>query len=123
MAKTTKTTQTSKAAETRAVAEKAAAEKRAAIRQSGLYGRMSKAVEAAIAEAAKDGRDGIALPAVKVPGELGSPDSTVGDLVVGCDRPRSVVDALAEDLEAQGYEVLRLLGCPIAVAWPKSAAE
>ena len=51
MAKTTKTTQTNKAAETRAAAEKALAEKRKAVRDTALYGKIKGAVDKAIEEA------------------------------------------------------------------------
>ena len=48
MAKTTKTTQTNKAAETRAAAEKALAEKRKTVRDTALYGKIKDAIELAL---------------------------------------------------------------------------
>ena len=123
MAKTTKTTQTSKAAETRAAAEKAIAEKRKAVRGTALYGKIKGAVDKAIEEAASEGASGIVFPEAKIPGELGSPSSTVGEAIAGCENPALVAETLVEDLESEGYKILRLFGCPIAVAWPKPDAE
>ena len=70
MAKTTKTTQTNKAAETRAAAEKALTEKRKAIRDTALYGKIKSAIDKAIEEAASEGAFEIAIPNVKIPAEL-----------------------------------------------------
>lgn len=123
MAKTTKTTQTSKAAETRAVAEKALAEKRKAVRGTALYGKFKDAVDKAIEKAASEGSSGVLLPEAKIPGELGSPDVSVAKALVGCEDPVLVTETLVEDLESEGYKILRLLGCPLAVAWPKPDAE
>ena len=123
MAKTTKTTQTSKAAETRSVAEKAIAEKRKAVRGTALYGKIKDAVGKAIEKAAAEGAEGVMFPEAKIPGELGSPDVPVAKALVECENPLLVTETLVEDLEADGYKVLRLFGCPIAVAWPKPDAE
>ena len=123
MAKTTKTTQTNKAAETRAVAEKAIAEKRKAVRDTALYGKIKSAVDKAIEEAASEGASGIVFPEAKIPGELGSPDVPVGLAIAECGHPALVAETLVEDLEADGYKVLRLFGAPVAVAWPKPDAE
>jgi len=123
MAKTTKTTQTNKAAETRAVAEKAIAEKRKAVRGAALYGKIKGAVDKAIEEAASEGSSGIVFPEAKIPGELGSPDITVAKALVECEDPLLVTETLVEDLESEGYKILRLFGCPIAVAWPKPDVE
>ena len=123
MTKTTKTTQTSKAAETRAVAEKAFAEKRKAVRGTTLYGKVKDAVDKAIEKAASEGASGIVIPTVEIPGELGSPSSMVGNVIAECESPALVAETLVEDLEADGYKVLRLFGAPIAVAWPKPDAE
>lgn len=123
MAKTTKTTQTNKAAETRAAAEKAIAEKRKAVRGTALYGKIKGAVDKAIEEAASEGASGIVFPEAKIPGELGSPDVTVAKALVECENPVLVTETLVEDLESEGYKILRLFGCPIAVAWPKPDAE
>lgn len=123
MTKTTKTTQTNKAAETRAVAEKAIAEKRKAVRGTALYGKVKDAVDKAIEKAASEGASGIVIPTVEIPGELGSPSSMVGNVIVECESPALVAETLVEDLEADGYKVLRLFGAPIAVAWPKPDAE
>ena len=73
MAKTTKATQTNKAAETRAAAEKALAEQRKTVRDTALYGKIKDAIGKAIEKAASEGASGIAIPAAKIPGELGSP--------------------------------------------------
>lgn len=123
MAKTTKTTQTSKAAETRAVAEKAIAEKRKAVRGTALYGKIKDAVDKAIEKAASEGASGIVIPTAEIPGELGSPSSAVGEAIAECESPALVAETLVEDLEADGYKVLRLLGVPMAVAWPEPDAE
>jgi len=123
MAKTTKTTQTNKAAETRAAAEKAIAEKRKAVRGAALYGKIKDAVDKAIEKAASEGAFGIVFPEAKIPGELGSPDVPVAKALVECENPVLVTETLVEDLESEGYKVLRLLGVPIAVAWPKPDAE
>ena len=69
MAKTTKTTQTNKAAETRAAAEKALAEKRKAVRGTALYGKIKSAVDKAIEEAASEGASGITIPDTKIAGD------------------------------------------------------
>ena len=123
MAKTTKTTQTNKAAETRATAEKAIAEKRKAVRDTALYGKIKSAVDKAIEEAASEGGSEIVIPTVEIPSELGSPSSMVGKVIAECESPVLVAETLVEDLEADGYKVLRLFGAPIAVAWPKPDAE
>ena len=123
MTKTTKTTQTNKAAETRAAAEKAIAEKRKAVRGAALYGKIKDAVDKAIEEAASEGASGIVFPEAKIPGELGSPDVTVAKALVECENPVLVTETLVEDLESEGYKILRLFGCPVAVAWPKPDAE
>lgn len=123
MAKTTKTTQTNKAAETRAAAEKAIAEKRKAVRGTALYGKIKGAVDKAIEEAASEGASGIVFPEAKIPGELGSPDVPVAKALVECENPVLVTETLVEDLESEGYKILRLFGCPVAVAWPKPDAE
>ena len=123
MAKTTKTTQTNKAAETRAAAEKALAEKRKAVRDTALYGKIKSAVDKAIEEAASEGASGIVIPEAKIPGELGSPDIPVGMAIGECEHPVLVTETLVADLESEGYKILRLLGVPVAVAWPKPDAE
>lgn len=123
MAKTTKTTQTNKAAETRAAAEKALAEKRKAVRGTELYGKIKDAVGKAIEKAASEGSSGVLLPEAVIPGELGSPDVPVTSAIVKCENPVLVAETLAEDLESEGYKIVRLLGCPLAVAWPKPDAE
>ena len=123
MAKTTKTTQTNKAAETRATAEKAIAEKRKAVRDTALYGKIKDAIDKAIEKAASEGASGIVIPEAKIPGELGSPDVPVGLAIAECEHPALVADTLVEDLESEGYKALRLFGAPIAVAWPKPDAE
>ena len=123
MAKTTKTTQTNKAAETRATAEKAIAEKRKAVRDTALYGKIKDAVDKAIEKAASEGASGIVIPDAKIPGELGSPDVPVGLAIVECEHPALVADTLVEDLESEGYKALRLFGVPVAIAWPKPDAE
>ena len=123
MAKTTKTTQTNKAAETRATAEKAIAEKRKAVRDTALYGKIKDAIDKAIEKAASEGASGIVIPDAKIPGELGSPDVPVGLAIAECEHPALVADTLVEDLESEGYKALRLFGVPVAVAWPKPDAE
>lgn len=123
MAKTTKTTQTNKAAATRAAAEKAIAEKRKAVRGTALYGKIKDAVDKAIEKAASEGASGTVFPDAKIPGELGSPDVPIAKAIVACENPVLVTETLVEDLESEGYKVLRLFGCPIAVAWPKPDAE
>jgi len=123
MAKTTKTTQTSKAAETRAAAEKAIAEKRKAVRGTALYGKIKDAVDKSIEKAASEGAEGVVFPRAEIPGELGSPSSTVGEAIAECENPALVAETLVEDLESEGYKVLRLLGVPVAVAWPGPDAE
>lgn len=125
--KMTKTTKADKAATkadlTREAAAKAVAEMRKSVRGTALYGKIKDAVGKAIEGAAAEGLDGLPIPVAKIPGELGSPDSTVGEAICACENPRLVADTLAEDLESDGYKVLRLFGCPIAVAWPKPDAE
>ena len=123
MAKTTKTTQTNKAAETRATAEKAIAEKRKAVRDTALYGKIKDAIDKAIEKAASEGASGIVIPEAKIPGELGSPDVPVGLAIAECEHPALVADTLVEDLESEGYKALRLFGVPVAIAWPKLDAE
>lgn len=126
MTKTTKNdknTQTSKATETRAAAEKAIAEKRKAVKDTALYGKIKSAVDKAIEEAASEGASGTVFLKAKIPGELGSPDVAVGAAIAECEHPALVAETLVEDLESEGYKVLRLFGCPIAVAWPKPDAE
>ena len=112
MAKTTKTTQTNKAAETRK-----------AVRGTALYGKIKSAVDKAIEEAASEGASGITIPDAKIAGELGSPDVPVGLAIAECEHPALVSETLVEDLESEGYEILRLFGVPVAVAWPKPDAE
>ena len=123
MAKTTKTTQTNKAAETRAAAEKALAEKRKTVRDTALYGKIKDAIDKAIEKAASEGASGIAIPAAKIPGELGSPDIPVGMAIGECEHPVLVAETLVEDLESEGYKILRQFGVPVAVTWPKPDAE
>ena len=123
MAKTIKTTQTNKAAETRAAAEKALAEKRKTVRDTALYGKIKDAIGKAIEKAASEGASGIAIPTAKIPGELGSPDIPVGMAIGECEHPALVTETLVEDLESEGYKILRLFGVPVAVAWPKPDAE
>ena len=123
MAKTTKTTQTNKAAETRAAAEKALAEKRKAVRGTALYGKIKSAVDKAIEEAASEGASGITIPDTKIPGELGSPDTPIIKALAECEDPALVTETLVADLESEGYKILRLIGMPVAVAWPKRDAE
>lgn len=123
MTKTTKNTQTNKAVETRAAAEKALTEKRKAVKDTALYGKIKNAVDKAIEEAASEGASGTVLLNAKIPGELGSPDVDVGTVIAECESPVLVAETLVEDLEADGYKVLRLFGVPIAVAWPKPDAE
>lgn len=123
MAKTTKTTQTNKAAETRAAAEKALAEKRKAVRDTALYGKIKSAVDKAIEEAASEGASGIVIPEAKIAGELGSPDTPIVKVLAECENPALVTETLVADLESEGYKILRLFGVPVAVAWPKPDAE
>ena len=124
MAKTTKTTQTNKAAEMRATAEKALAEKRKAIRSTMLYSKIKDAVDKAIEKAASEGAFEIMIPNVKIPGELGSPDVSVSMTIAECEHPKLVGETLVEDLELDGYKVIfRLFGMPMIVTWSKSAAK
>ena len=127
MTKTTKndknTNAQNKAAETRALAEKALAEKRKAIKDTTLYGKIKSAVDKAIEEAASEGASETVFLKAKIPGELGSPDVDVDTVIAGCEHPALVAETLVEDLESEGYKVLRMFGCPIAVAWPKPDAE
>ena len=126
MTKTTKNdknTQTNKAAEMCAAAEKALSEKRKAVKDTALYGKIKSAVDKAIEEAASEGASGTVFLKAKIPGELGSPDVDVGTVIAGCEHPALVAETLVEDLESEGYKVLRMFGCPIAVAWPKPDAE
>ena len=126
MTKTTKNdknTQTNKAAETRAIAEKALAEKRKAVKDTALYGKIKAAVDKEIEKAASEGASGIAIPAAKIPGELGSPDIPVGMVIGECEHPALVAETLVEDLESEGYKILRLFGVPVAVTWLKPDAE
>lgn len=121
--KNNKNTQTNKAAEMCAAAEKALSEKRKAIKDTALYGKIKSAVDKAIEEAASEGASGTVFLKAKIPGELGSPDVDVGTVIAGCEHPALVAETLVEDLESEGYKVLRMFGCPIAVAWPKPDAE
>ena len=126
MTKTTKNdknTQTNKAAETRAIAEKALAEKRKAVNDSALYCSIKSAVDKTIEKAASEGAVGIALLEVKIPGELGSPDTPIIKTIAECEDPAIVTETLAADLESEGYKILRLIGMPVAVVWPKPDAE
>lgn len=124
MTKTTKTTQTNKAAEMRAAAEKALAEKRKSIRSTTLYSKIKSAVDKAIEEAASEGAFEIAILNVKIPGELGSPDVLVGMTIAECEHPALVAETLVEDLESEGYKILRQFGVlPVAVTWSKPDAE
>ena len=127
MTKTTKndknTNAQNKAAETRAIAEKALAEKRKAVNDSALYCSIKSAVDKAIEKAASEGASGTALLEVKIPGELGSPDTPIIEAIAKCEDPAFVTETLAADLESEGYKVLRLIGMPVAVAWPKPDAE
>ena len=127
MTKTTKNDKTTnvqnKAAETRAAAEKALAEKRKAVKDTALYGKIKSAVDKAIEEAASEGASGTVFLKAKIPGELGSPDVDVGTVIAECEHPALVAETLVEDLESEGYKVLRMFGCLIAVAWPKPDAE
>ena len=122
---TTKTTKNdkntnaqNKAAETRAIAEK-----RKAVNDSALYCSIKSAVDKAIEKAASEGASGTALLEVKIPGELGSPDTPIIEAIAKCEDPAFVTETLAADLESEGYKVLRLIGMPVAVAWPKPDAE
>ena len=123
MAKTTKTTQTNKAAETRAAAEKALAEKRKTVRDTALYGKIKDAIDKAIEKAASEGASGITIPDTKIPGELGSPDIPVGTAIGECEHPALVAETLVEDLESDGYKILRLFGVPVVVTWLKPDVE
>ena len=123
MTKTTKTTQTNKAAEMCATAEKALTEKRKAIRSTMLYSKIKNAIDNAIEKAASEGAAGIALLEVKIPGELGSPDTPIIETIAECENPALVTETLAADLESEGYKILRMIGIPVAVMWPKPDAE
>ena len=123
MTKTTKTTQTNKAAEMCAIAEKALAEKRKAIRSTMLYGKIKNAIDKAIEKAASEGAFEIKILNVKIPGELGSPDVSVGMMIAECEHPALVAETLVDDLESEGYKILRLFGVPVVVTWPKPDAE
>lgn len=123
MAKTTKTTQTNKAAEMYAAAEKALADKRKTVRDTSLYGKIKDAVDKAIEKAASEGAFEIAIPNVKIPGELGSPDVSVGMTIAECEHPALVAETLVEDFESEGYKILRLFGVPVAVTWLKPDVE
>ena len=123
MAKTTNTTQTNKAAEMCAVAEKALAEKRKAVNGSALYCSIKSAVDKAIEKAASEGAVGIALLEVKIPGELGSPDTPIIEAIAKCEDPAFVTETLVEDFESEGYKILRLIGMPVAVMWLKPDVE
>ena len=123
MAKTTKTTQTNKAAEMCATAEKALTEKRKAIRDTALYGKIKSAIDKAIEETASEGAFEIAIPNVKIPGELGSPDVSVGMTIAECEHPALVAETLVKDFESEGYKILRLFGVPVAVTWLKPDVE
>ena len=123
MAKTTKTTQTNKAAEMCATAEKALVEKRKAIRSTMLYSKIKNAIDKAIEKAASEGAFEIKILNVKIPGELGSPDVSVGMTIAECEHPALVAETLVEDLESEGYKILRLFGVPVAVTWLKPDVE
>lgn len=127
MTKTTKNDKTTnvqnKAAETRAAAEKALAEKRKAVKDTSLYGKIKGAVDKAIEKAASEGAAGIALLEVNIPGELGSPDTPIVKALAECENPALVTETLVADLESEGYKILRMIGMPVAVVWPKPDAE
>ena len=123
MAKTTKTTQTNKAAEMYAAAEKALAEKCKTVRDTALYGKIKDAIDKEIEKAASEGAAGIALLEVKIPGELGSPDTPIVKALAECEDPALVTETLVADLESEGYKILRMIGMPVAVVWPKPDAE
>ena len=124
MTKTTKTTQTNKAAEIRDAAEKALVEKRKSIRSTTLYSKIKSAVDKAIEKAASEGAFEIVIPNAKIPGELGSPDVSVGMTIAECEHPALVAETLVEDLESEGYKILRLFGVlPVVVTWSKPDAE
>ena len=124
MTKTTKTTQTNKAAEMRAAAEKALVEKRKSIRSTTLYSKIKSAVDKAIEKAASEGAFEIVILNAKIPGELGSPDVSVGMTIAECEHPALVAETLVEDLESEGYKILRLFGVlPVVVTWSKPDAE
>ena len=123
MAKTTKTTQTNKAAEMRATAEKALTEKRKTVRSTMLYGKIKDAIDKAIENAASEGAFEIVIPDAKILGELGSPDVSVGMTITECEHPALVAETLVEDLESDGYKILRLSGMPVAVTWSKTEVE
>lgn len=127
MTKTTKndknTNVQNKAAETRAAAEKALAEKRKAVKDTSLYGKIKGAVDKAIEKAASEGAVGIALLEVNIPGELGSPDTPIVKALAECENPALVTETLVADLESEGYKILRMIGMPVAVVWPKPDAE
>ena len=108
----------------RAAAEKAIAEKRKSIRSTTLYNKIKSAVDKAIEEAASEGAFEIVILNAKIPGELGSPDVSVGMTIAECEHPALVAETLVEDLESEGYKILRLFGVlPFAVTWSKPDAE
>lgn len=118
MSKTTQKTAKTAAETARETASKALAEKQAGVRQTALYGRIKAAVEKGIADAAAEGKFGAPVFATaKIPGELGSPETTVAEALSECEDTILVAETLAADLESRGYKVLRLFGCPLAVTW------
>lgn len=106
-----------RASRTLETAEKAQEKLRAEIRLTKSYSAIKDAVFAAIDDAASKGRGGVCLAEARIPGELGAPDKRVTEALVECADTVQVAETLVADLEAEGYEALRLCGVPLAVTW------
>ena len=118
--KTTKTETMNKADQMRVLTENAIAEKRSAIRSTNKYQRILEATEKAIEAAAKEGYTNVVIPTIMIDGELGAPAILLGHFISVCENPKSIVDTLVEDMEAQGYKTMNLFDTPMMFCWAKS---
>lgn len=118
--KTTKAETVNKADQMRVLTEKAITEKRSAIRSTNKYQRLLEATEKAIENAAKEGYTNVVIPTIMIDGELGAPSLNLGHFISVCENPKTIVDTLVEDMEAQGYKTMNLFGTPMMFSWAKS---
>ena len=118
--KTTKTETKKPVDETRAIMKKAIAEKQKAIRDTSLYQRMKQAIIDDITEAAKVGCDRIVLPTVDVPGELGMPDTCLGNIIARCEEAETIINMFVDEFKAMGYSVFGFDGVPLGLCWAET---
>ena len=115
--KTTKTETKKPVDETRAIMKKAIAEKQKTVRDTEMYKRMKNAIVDAINKAASEGQDDILIPTVVLPGELGMPEQSLGNVIARCNDPVTIVDSLVDEFDKMGYTIFTFGGVPISISW------